>query len=146
MANVERRRKYLVNRKLQLQFALLLFLQAAIPIILLGCSLYIVNKIYLFTIQRMIGEWVVSDVDIQAVLNFSVQAVLALLLITGILLTFIGIRFSHHVAGPLYKLEETLDKIIQGERIELLHFRKTDAVQELAEKFNTVIKRLNLAK
>ena len=56
MTEVERRRKYLVNRKLQLQFSSLLILQAAIPIILLGCSLYIVNKIYLFAIQRMIGE------------------------------------------------------------------------------------------
>lgn len=146
MADINRRRKYLVNKRLQLQFVLLLVMQAAIPIILLGCSLYIVNKIYLSTIQRMIGELVISDVDIQAILTFSIHAVVALLVITAILLTFIGIRFSHHIAGPVYKLEESMDKLARGEEVEPLHFRKGDAVNGLAEKFNIIIKKLNQAK
>ena len=79
-------------------------------------------------------------------LNFSIQAVAALLIITAILLAFIGIRFSHHIAGPLFKIEESLDRLIEGEKIEPLRFRKTDAIDELAEKFNVIIARLNQVK
>ena len=110
-----RRKRYLVNKRLQLQFSVLLILQAAIPIVLIGSSLYIVNKMYLLAIQMMVGETVLSDAYIQGILNFSIQATVALLAITAILLTFIGIRFSHHVAGPIYKLEETMDRLAEGE-------------------------------
>lgn len=147
MDNVkERRKKYLVNRKLQLQFVWLLLLQVSIPLILLGSSLYIVNKSYLLSIQMMVGETALSDAYIQSTLNFSILAVVVLLTITAILLTFIGVRFSHHVAGPLYKLEDAIDRLAKGEKVERIHFRKTDALGDFAEKFNTVIERLNQAK
>lgn len=135
----ERRRHYLVNRRIQLQFAHLLVLMAVIPIILLGSSLYIVNKTYLYAMQRIIGEGVLSDIDIKSVLDFSAQSLAALVIITTVLFVYIGIRFSHHVAGPVNKLEETMDALAKGGDAELLHFRKTDAVTELAEKFNIII-------
>ena len=141
-----RRRKYLVNKKLQLQFSFLLIIQAAIPIILLGCSLYIVNKMYLSNLQTMVGEAALSGAYIQSILNFSIQAMVVLLLVTAILSVFIGIRFSHHVAGPLYKLEMTLDKLAKGEKAEPLHFRKTDAINGLSEKINIIIKKLSQLK
>jgi len=142
----ERRRRYLVNKKLQLQFVWLLMLQAIIPVILLGSSLYIINKSYLASIQSMVGEVMLSDAYIQSILHFSILAVVLLLIITGILLIFIGIRFSHHVAGPLHRLENTIDKLAKGEEVESIHFRKTDALGDLAEKFNVIIKRLNQAR
>ena len=147
MANIKnRRRKYLINRKLQMQFAWLLVVQAAIPIIILGSSLYIVNKMYLLSIQRIVGNTVILDADIQGILNFSMLAMAALLLITALLLIFIGIRFSHHIAGPLYKLEETISRLAKGEKVEPIYFRKTDMVNGLASKLNEVIKRFNLGK
>jgi len=141
MAN--KRRKYLVNKRLQLQFVFLLIMQAAIPIILLGGSLYVVNEMYLSTMQIMVGKEALSDTYVKGILNFSILSILALLVITAILLTYIGIRFSHHIAGPLYKLEETMDKLARGVRVPLIHFRKTDAVNGLANKLNVIIEELN---
>ncbi len=146
MAGKIKRRSYLVNKKLQLQFSWLLALQAAIPIILLGSSLYVVNKVYLLSIQRIVGISIISDVEVQSILNFSVQAIVVLLVITVILLTFIGVRFSHHVAGPLYKIEKTMEKLAQGEKVERLVFRNTDAVDGLADKINVVIERMGQLK
>jgi len=137
----DRRKNYLVNKRLQLQFVVLLLFLAIIPIILLGSSLYIVNKTYLYAMQRIIGDFVVSDVDIQGVLDFSVRSLVSLVMITVILLAYIGVRFSHHIAGPVYKIEETIDKIAKGEEVEPLHFRKNDSVKDLAEKFNIMIEK-----
>ena len=57
-----------------------------------------------------------------------------------------GIRFSHHIAGPIYKLEEGMDQLANGEMVRPMRFRKTDVIDTLADKFNAVAKRLNLLK
>ena len=145
MIGSDKRKKYLVNKRLQLQFAWLLATQAAVPIIILGGSLYIVNKMYLYTLQRLVGMSAMSDADIQSVLEFSMRSMGALLIITTILLVFIGIRFSHHIAGPLYKIEMLLEELLEGKKVEPLHFRDTDAVDELAEKINGVVKKFGQA-
>jgi hypothetical protein len=49
------------------------------------------------------------------------------------------ILLSHGVAGPLYRIELTLDKLIQGEDVEYIHLRKDDELKELAEKINRLI-------
>jgi len=141
-----RRRHYLVNRRMQLQFVILLLLLAVVPIILMGSSFYIINKTYLHAIQRIIGEMVITDMDIQGILDFSTHSLIALVIITSILLIYIGVRFSHHIAGPFYKIEETMDKLAKDEKVELLHFRKSDSVNDLAEKFNVIIKKLHQTK
>ncbi|MBU4376190.1 MAG: hypothetical protein KKD29_01780 [Candidatus Omnitrophica bacterium] len=142
----ERRRQYLVNKKLQLEFVRLLIMQAAVPIIVLGASLYIVNNMYLLRMQAIVGSSIISDAEIRGILNFSIFAMLALLVITAILLWYLGIRFSHQVAGPLHKLEKSMDKLASGEKVELIHFRKTDIINGLGDKFNAIAKRYNLIK
>ena len=141
-----KRRRYLVNRKLQMQFSWLLVIQLAIPTVILGIFLYIVNKMYLSTIQRLVGSSVISDPYIQSILNFSVLAIAVFLLASSMLLIFLGIRLSHHIAGPLYKLEQTLDKLAKGEKVKPLVFRKTDIIDSLAEKFNAIAERLDQLK
>lgn len=142
----ERRRQYLVNRKLQMQFVRLLITQAAVPIIMLGMSLYLINKMYLFRLQAIVGNSIMSDAEVHAILNFSIVAMLGLLVITGLLLAFLGIRFSHQVAGPLHKLESSMDKLARGEKVELIHFRKTDIMDGLGDKFNIIARKLDQVK
>ncbi len=50
-----------------------------------------------------------------------------------------SILISHRIAGPLYHIELTLDKLIQGEDVELIRLRKNDELKELAEKINRLI-------
>ena len=142
----ERRRQYLVNRKLQMQFVRLLITQAAVPIIMLGKSLYLINKMYLFRLQTIVGNSIMSDAEIHAILNFSIVAMLSLLVITGLLLVFLGIRFSHQVAGPMYKLESGMDKLARGEKVDLIYFRKTDIINGLGDKFNIIARKLSQVK
>ena len=142
----ERRRRYLVNKELQMQFTWLLVMQLAIPTLVLGTFLYIVHKMYLTNIQRLVGESVISDPYIQSILNFSVLAIAVFLIISVLLLIFLGIRFSHHIAGPIFKIEKTMAKLAKGEQIEPVCFRKTDITGSLADEINIVAKKMNLLK
>lgn len=141
-----KRRKYLVNKKLQLQFSLLLILQVTIPIIILAGSLFVVNKMYLYSLQAIVGPEALSSVDINGILFFSIKSLIAFLMVTILLLAFMGIRFSHHIAGPIYRLESGLDDLANGKTVRQMKFRKTDVVDTLADKFNAVAKRMNLLK
>jgi signal transduction histidine kinase len=49
-----------------------------------------------------------------------------------------GIVITHRFAGPVYHIERKLDKLLQGEPIELIRLRKGDELKELAEKINAV--------
>lgn len=50
-----------------------------------------------------------------------------------------SIIFSHRIAGPIYRFEQTLDKLIQGEDVEVIKLRPGDELEELATKLNELI-------
>ena len=51
-----------------------------------------------------------------------------------------SIIFSHRIAGPIYRFEQTLDKLIQGEDVEYIRLRKNDELKGLAAKLNELIR------
>lgn len=147
MAKIKnRRRLYLVNKGLQLEFVRLLITQAAVPIVILGGSLYWVNKMYLTRLQAIVGTSIMSDAEIQGILNFSIISMFTMLVVAAALLAFLGIRFSHEIAGPLYKLSGSMDKLAHGEKVELIHFRRTDILNGIGDKFNAIVKRFDQVK
>ena len=58
-----------------------------------------------------------------------------------ILFVFVGyiIIFTNRIAGPLYRLEKTLDKITQGEDVDIIKLRENDEMKPLISKANDVI-------
>lgn len=50
-----------------------------------------------------------------------------------------SIVFTHRIAGPLSRLEETLKRLVKGEDVEHIHIRKTDELKELASRINDLI-------
>ncbi|MFH0839535.1 MAG: hypothetical protein V1883_00775 [Candidatus Omnitrophota bacterium] len=141
-----RRRRYLVNKKMQLQFTILLIMQAVIPTAILGSSIYVMHRIYQSSLQQLIGVSVNLNTQTQNMLYAYIVSLCLFLIISVTLLMFLGIRFTHHVAGPLYKLEMNIDKLAKGEKIEPIYFRKGDMVDNIADKFNIIAEKLNLLK
>jgi signal transduction histidine kinase len=60
-----------------------------------------------------------------------------------VLLIFVaGIIITHRIAGPVYNIETKLDKALRGEEIQFIRLRKGDELQELADKINALLQRL----
>ena len=57
-----------------------------------------------------------------------------------------SIVFSHRIAGPIYRLEQTLDKLIKGEDTEYIQLRKGDELKGLAVRLNELIRILGKSK
>jgi signal transduction histidine kinase len=54
--------------------------------------------------------------------------------------------FSHRIAGPVHRLEQTLDALIQGADVEHIHVRRHDELHGLVEKINKLIDMIRASK
>ena len=144
MGQPERRRRYLVNKKIQYQFTFLLIIHILVPTVIFGSSMYVMHRMYQSCLQELTGSLAPLA---QNMLYIYVLGLCLFIIVSIMLLTFLGIRFTHHIVGPLYKLGNNIEKLAKGEKIEPLHFRKTDIIKSnIADNFNTIAEKLNLLK
>ncbi len=71
------------------------------------------------------------------------QIIFTPLLAANLLVLLISIPFSllysHKIAGPVYRLEQSLDLLISGEMDFMINLRKNDEFKYLADKMNALI-------
>jgi methyl-accepting chemotaxis protein len=59
-----------------------------------------------------------------------------------VLMMGLGIRYSHRIAGPLYRLDSKMRRIAEGEAPSPVSFRRKDQFLQLADSFNAMLARL----
>ncbi len=64
-------------------------------------------------------------------------------LVIMLLLIIAGIFVTHRIAGPVYRVQCDIDRVLAGEKNVRVRFRKRDAFPELAEKVNKLIERID---
>lgn len=72
----------------------------------------------------------------------SSYSILILGLITAAI-AVISVLFSHRIAGPLYRLEKSLEAIASGDLTVNTRFRGMDQLSALADELNTMVRSLN---
>jgi len=126
-----RRRRYLVNRRLQLglgfRFLMLLLLFA----LFMGFEFYMVF-------------WpVVSECVPEAQLSTAIRLVTMRLayfaLPIGFVILAVVVVLTHRVAGPLYRIQNTLDRLIDNQDASPIELRKHDELKGLTERINRII-------
>ena len=60
-------------------------------------------------------------------------------LLIMVLLSVLGVFYSHRIAGPVYRMEAELTRALQGEKIVGIRLRKRDKLRSLADKINRLI-------
>lgn len=58
-----------------------------------------------------------------------------------ILIYYFGLRLSHRIAGPIYKIGITIDEILSKDEAKEIRLRKNDYFKELAAKLNVLIEK-----
>ncbi len=64
-------------------------------------------------------------------------------LVIMVLLIVAGIFVTHRVAGPVFRVQSDIDRVLAGEKNVRVKFRRNDAFPELAEKVNKLIERID---
>lgn len=136
-----RRKNYFIKKEFQTKFILkfcsLVMLTAAISAVL----------IYLFSSHSVTTVFENSKIAIKTSAEFIMPGlILSALVSAGLvsLATIIVVLFiSHRIAGPLYKLESSLEKMGGGDLSFDISFRKNDEMRAISEGFNKTRRRLN---
>lgn len=134
MQNQRELRNYLIKRKMQIR------MMGPFLVFTLVISLLSGGAVYLAlwpTLSRLITPDIFPILRANFVFILFWDGVLIVLLIF-----IIGAMITHRIAGPVYNIENKLDKALQGENIELIYLRKGDELQELADKVNTLLQKL----
>lgn len=103
-----------------------------------------------FSLARSLGDsygsaiYTIHELKIRVLplIFASSYSILILGLITGAI-AVISVLFSHRIAGPLFRLEKSLDAIASGDLTVSTRFRGMDQLSVLADELNTMVRSLN---
>ena len=136
MSTAHRRRRYFIKSGLQIRYLRVILLAIILPTFLFSICLYYMI-FYLMAQQLGIPESIVYNITpVLKKINF---ILLTGMPIISILLLFWGLIISHRIAGPVYRLEQDLEKIAKGDFSLRIKLRKTDELSSIAEGINKVL-------
>lgn len=138
MAEKFRRKKYFVNRGLQLRFA-------RFVIIFVFASSLITGVVIFGTTFMLLSEKLANVYPQGRLIEIFRSSYAAFFISMLLIMPFIfygAIVFSHRIAGPLPKIYEALRQVGQGNFNINLILRKRDELRELANEINEMAKSL----
>ncbi len=158
---VYKRKTYVIDKKFQFRFI-------ATFLILIIVSLILFSAVFagFYFLQYINGENIFNEfISIQKIsaavdaagneitisgppiltdrFNLIVPPILINNLIILIVISVIGVFYSHKIAGPVYRIQEDIKKVLDGEKDIVIKLRKKDKLKELAEQVNKLIEEYN---
>lgn len=130
------RKHYFIKKGLQTRFIGTVLLIVALVMVVIFCNLYFFGM-FLTQDSEFGASYVEAFTNLKN--DLSTKLMGRLLLLGGVnivIVILISLFFSHQIAGPVYKLEKTLQKIIEGDVNAKFSFRQSDRFDELAELLN----------
>lgn len=128
---MKKRSHYLIKKKMQLKWAFRFLFFALILASFAAFEVYI-------TIWPVVSGMIPKDL-----LGLITSQILFRMIFFSIPLLFVMVAsvvvLTHRIAGPIYRLEKTIDMIIRGDDVGPINLRKNDEIKELAEKMNHLI-------
>lgn len=135
------RKKILINKPFQLQMSLLLTLWIA--------TLAIIYPLIVYTVFNSLASSV-KDLQIEEVAlmileqNQIIFTKTILIYFAFSFLTFLlSLYVSHKIAGPLFKLNSSMNDFSKTQKFKKIYFRKTDFFKELASSYNELMESIH---
>ena len=122
-----RRKKVLVDRELQLGMASRLL------------TYWCATWFAVFAIPILIQIFFLSDVSFKELMARMIDDLWFPMMMSLLMLPIVArdcVKFSHRVAGPVWRFRKTLRDFNDGKQVETIKLRKDDYCQELADEFN----------
>ncbi|MBU1862466.1 MAG: hypothetical protein KKH94_02240 [Candidatus Omnitrophica bacterium] len=133
------RSQYIVQPKLQYKLMFLVLLSIMIPALLTFICLFAL-------IRSIILDAQINNEMVYTTLFFLSRKIYIILtagfFFIAALLLFWTSLFFHRIVGPLYRLENEIDKCLKGTRIRKITFRKHDKYKSLAHKINALVEKV----
>jgi hypothetical protein len=129
-----RRRNLFTQKRLQLRFAV------AASALMLFSTLGAWLLMYWILRTFLSGQWPMSPENM-LILHRTNFVVWGVVLADSLAVFLISISFSHTVAGPLYRIEQGLQELLETGSARAIGLRKYDMLKETADLVNRVIEK-----
>ena len=136
-----KRRRYLVDRSLQLRFMLRLAGSGLLLVLLAGTAMFFRGR---YLLEKALYSPHLNHAgsgELLLPLLLGINLVFAVLLVATIV--FLTRRHLHKISGSLLRLEDHLARMGQGEVLDPPVFRSSDPLQPVGEAFNTFSSGIN---
>jgi sensor histidine kinase YesM len=128
---MKKRIHYLIKTRMQLGLVLRFFIIISMLFAFVGFEAYI-------TIWPVAAEFV-PDVSMDLMNRLILMRFLYFVIPILFVMAAVTIIFSHRIAGPIYRIERTLDELIEGQDVARIHLRRGDELKGLAGRMNKLI-------
>lgn len=127
-----KRRQLIIKKAFQIKYAVIVFLAVTVTALAVGADFYL-------QIQTFIGgqlQQIPGGESYMQSMNQLMYGRILVLLVIAVVVSFI---VSHKFAGPIYKLEKSMDKVKKGNLTYKMYLREGDEFTQLAELFNELV-------
>lgn len=135
-----KRRIYFIEKSFQAKFIL-----KFCALVVLG-GLLTIGLLYLMAMQSTTVSVVNSRVIVRTTANFIlpilIQTVAIVVVIVSLATVAVTLFVSHKIAGPLYHIRKVMQELEGGNFSHDFHIRHLDQLQDLANSFDSAIKRI----
>lgn len=135
LSGMKRRKRVVVNEKQQRRIILAV---ALVPTIGLTFSAVIVAVFC----RRLLGEASLAEADLPSLVPLFLS-VLGFVIVSGLVVLHQALRFSHRIAGPTYRINESIKRVRSGDVGFRINLRKGDYLGEIADEMNLLLDWLN---
>jgi methyl-accepting chemotaxis protein len=138
--SAERRRNYFIEKSFQARFMLKFCILVVFAGLLTIAALYIIGM--RSTTVSIVSSRVVVKSTADFLLPVLIQTFLVVMVLVGTATILVTLFVSHQIAGPLYRLKKAMEQLSEGDFKVEIKLRKADQLKELADTFNTMVKKL----
>jgi len=127
--------RYIIKNRLQFKFSFIVFTFLGLASVTMWFQGH-------WVVQKLIQSGAVSGGEAIAQLNMLNQNILYTSLLALAIVFGLSLFFSHFVAGPIYRMEQTFEQMKAGDLSVIVRFRKNDELQDTGKIFNEALMNL----
>lgn len=144
---MSQRKNYFISKDMQSRFAGTILLLAFLVAVITACNIYVLGSYFVSTSRTLVEARSLTSTLQDFVVEFWPR-LLVLIFVNVIIVFIVSVMYSHQTAGPAYKLEKSIKRIVEGDLTFEVSLRRNDNLKELASALNELLKkfRVTLAK
>ena len=128
---MQRRKRFLIDKRYQLYYPITWIVMVALAL---------VN--FLIVHMLVVAAGRPDGTELVAVAAIFAKSTSAIIMLTSVWMGFASILHSHRIAGAMFNINRTLQRVLEGDLDVKVRLRKEDFSTDVAEKINELIARL----
>ncbi len=133
-----RRRTFLIDRKFQLKYTMIIVLVGVVVSALLGYFIYRLNQ----ENRDLLGIDETMMAEVQKIDSYTMYYLVGFVVVMALVLFIWGIFITHRVAGPIFIISRYLRQLGQGDVPQTRPLRKGDELKEFFDTFSGMLNSL----